>query len=230
MAKIRVLMADDHAVVRAGLRLMINAQPDLEVVGEAASSHEALSRAGTLAPDVVTLDLTMPGGSSIKTIERLRRECPPCRVLVLTMHDDPAYLRAVLAAGGSGYVVKTAPEAELLTAIRAVSRGRTFIGLDLADDKGHTLSGRQTGEGSACTAGPARPLSRRECEVLELLAQGHTHQAIGDRLFLSVKTIETYRARIAEKLGLRTRADIIRYAIEIGLLGREKLPPGDEAQ
>jgi two-component system response regulator NreC len=230
MAKIRVLMADDHAVVRAGLRLMINAQPDLEVVGEAASSHEALSRAGTLAPDVVTLDLTMPGGSSIKTIERLRRECPPCRVLVLTMHDDPAYLRAVLAAGGSGYVVKTAPEAELLTAIRAVSRGRTFIGLDLADDKGHTLSGRQTGEGSACTPGPARPLSQRECEVLELLAQGHTNQAIGDRLFLSVKTIETYRARIAEKLGLRTRADIIRYAIEIGLLGREKLPPGDEAQ
>src|SRR5262245_21763672 len=126
MPKIRVLIVDDHAVVRAGLRTMINAQEDMEVVGEAASSREALARAGELAPDVMTLDLTMPGGSSIKMIERLGRESPRCRVLVLTMHDDPAYLRAVLAAGGCGYVVKTAPEAELLTAIRAVSRGRTF--------------------------------------------------------------------------------------------------------
>jgi two-component system, NarL family, response regulator NreC len=229
MAKIRVLMADDHAMLRAGLRLMINAQPDLEVVGEAANGHEALSLAGTLAPDVLTLDLTMPGGSSIKMIERLRRECPRCRVLVVTMHDDPAYVRAALAAGGSGYVVKSAPEAELLTAIRAVSRGRTFVGLDLANDTGHTASGPQAGEGSACTSGPASPLSQREREVLELLAQGHTNQAIGDRLFLSVKTIETYRARIAEKLGLRTRADIIRYAIEIGLLSRDRFPPGDQA-
>src|SRR5215210_6683533 len=159
MAKIRVLMADDHAMLRAGLRLMINAQPDLEVVGEAANGHEALSLAGTLAPDVVTLDVTMPGGSSIKMIERLRRECPRCRVLVVTMHDDAAYARAALAAGGSGYVVKSAPEAELLTAIRAVARGRTFVGLDLADDTGHSASGQPAGEGPACTSGPASPLS-----------------------------------------------------------------------
>src|SRR3954467_6991625 len=157
MAKIRVLVVDDHSVVRAGLRTMIDAQEDMEVVGEAASSREAQSRAGALAPDVMTLDLTMPGGSSLKMIERLGRECPRCRVLVLTMHDDPAYLRAALAAGGSGYVVKTAPEAELLTAIRAVSRGRTFVGLDLADDKGHTVSGQPAGEGPACSSGPSSP-------------------------------------------------------------------------
>jgi two-component system, NarL family, response regulator NreC len=228
MAKIRVLMADDHAVVRTGLRQMINAQPDMEVVGEAASSHEALTQAGKLLPDVVTLDLTMPGGSSIKMIERLRQACPRCRVLVVTMHDDSAYYRAALAAGGSGYVVKTAPEAELLTAIRAVARGRTFVGLGLAEGAGNALAGRQTAEGASCAVGPAGSLSQREREVLELLAQGHTNQAIADRLFLSVKTIETYRARIAEKLGLRTRADIIRYAIEIGLLGPGMLPPGDE--
>src|SRR5215210_2583635 len=167
MAKIRVLMADDHAMLRAGLRLMINAQPDMEVVGEAASGHEALSLAGTLAPDVVTLDLTMPGGSSIKLIERLRRECPRCRVLVVTMHDDSEYVRAALAAGSSGYVVKSAPEAELLTAIRAVARGRTFVGLDLADDNALTGSGRPTGEGAACMSGPVSPLSQREREVLE---------------------------------------------------------------
>src|SRR3954447_4071806 len=128
MARIRVLIVDDHSVVRAGLRTMITAQPDMEVVGEAARSRDALSRAGELAPDVMTLDLTMPGGGSIKMIERLGRECPRCRVLVLTMHDDPAYLRAALAAGGSGYVVKTAPEAELLTAIPGRARGRTLRG------------------------------------------------------------------------------------------------------
>jgi two-component system response regulator NreC len=229
MAKIRVLVVDDHSVVRAGLRTMIDGQVDMEVVGEAASSREALSRAGALAPDVMTLDWTMPGGSSLKMIERLRRECPRCRVLVLTMHDDPAYLRAALAAGGSGYVVKTAPEAELLTAIRAVARGRTFVGLDLAADEDPSASGRQTFEGVARSAVRANPLSQREREVLKLLAQGHTNQAIGERLFLSVKTIETYRARIAEKLGLRTRADIIRYAIEIGLLGREMSSFEDQA-
>ncbi|HEX8203349.1 MAG TPA: response regulator transcription factor [Isosphaeraceae bacterium] len=229
MAKIRVLMADDHAMLWAGPRLMINAQPDMEVVGEAANGHEAVTLAGPMAPDVVTLDLTMPGGSSIKMIERLRRECPRCRVLVVTMHDDPAYVRAALAAGSSGYVVKSAPEAELLTAIRAVARGRTFVGPDLAPDLSDPASTRPAGAGPTGPAGPASPFSQREREVLELLAQGHTNQAIGDRLFLCVKTIETYRARIAEKLGLRTRADIIRYAIEIGLLGRDRLPPGDPA-
>jgi DNA-binding NarL/FixJ family response regulator len=222
MRKTRVLIADDHAVLRAGLRMLINAQPDLEVVGEAADCPEALRKARELSPDVLTLDLSMPGGGSVKVIERLREECPPTRVLVLTMHDDPAYLRAVLAVGGSGYVVKTAADTELLTAIRAVARGRTFIDLDLAANKGQEMFGNAQGSHPARATAPAPALSPREREVLQLLAQGHTNQFIADRLFLSIKTIETYRARIADKLGLRSRADIIRYAIEIGLIGPGK--------
>src|SRR4051794_4869708 len=175
MAKIRVLVVDDHSVVRAGLRTMINAQADMEVVGEASSSREALAQAGALAPDVMTLDLTMPGGSSLKMIGRLGRECPRCRVLVLTMHDDPAYFRAALAAGGSGYVVKTAPEAELLTAIRAVARGRTFVGLDHDGDEDRSGSGLHPVECPTRPAGRAVPLSHREREVLGLLARGHTN-------------------------------------------------------
>jgi DNA-binding NarL/FixJ family response regulator len=218
MAKVRVLIADDHAVLRAGLRMLINAQPDLEVVGEADHLKELSAKTAELKPDVLTLDLTMPGGSSVKAIERLREECPHTKVLVLTMHDDPAYLRAVLAAGGSGYVVKTAADTELLTAIRAVARGRTFVDLNLPETK--TML---SPHGVPGTAGPGA-LSPREREVLALLAQGHTNQAIADRLFLSVKTIETYRARIADKLGLRSRADLIRYALETGLLEAPKSP------
>ncbi len=209
MAKTRVLIADDHAVLRAGLRMLLNAQADMQVVGEASSAREALELALETRPDVMTLDLSMPGGSSVKIIEKLRTECPQTRVVVLTMHDDPAYLRTVLAAGGSGYVVKTAADSELLTAIRAVARGRTFVDLDMAKHS------------AVPTTGDASALSQREREVLNQLAQGHTNQEIADRLYLSVKTVETYRSRIATKLGLRSRADIIRYAMETGILGSD---------
>jgi len=214
VATIRVLLADDHAVLRAGLRLLINAQPDMAVVGEAASTHEALDKSRALDPDVLTLDLTMPGGNSIKLIERLRQECPRIRVLVLTMHDDPAYLRAVLAAGGAGYVVKTAADVDLLTAVRAVAGGRMFVDVSLTEGTEHV---DPRGE---IAAGPRglTSLSGREREVLALLAKGHTNQEIARKLFLSVKTVETYRARITGKLGLRTRADVVRYALEVGLL------------
>ena len=222
MAKIRVLIADDHAVLRAGLRMLINAQPDLEVVGEAANAREALTQAKALTPDVLTLDLSMPGGGSVKTIERLRQECPRTRVLVLTMHDDAAYLRAVLAAGGSGYVVKSAADAELLTALRAVARGRTFVDLDLDPLQAPLTLGQ---DATRPNSPGGQALSRRENEVLELLAQGLTNKEIAERIFLSVKTIETYRARLMEKLGLRTRADLVRYALEMGLLTSNKKPP-----
>jgi two-component system, NarL family, response regulator NreC len=221
MARIRVLLADDHAVLRAGLRLLINAQPDMEVVGEAANTTEARELARALAPDVLTLDLTMPGGSSVQLIERLRQEQPQTRVLVLTMHDDTAYLRAVLAAGGAGYLVKTAADAELLSAIRSVWRGRIFVDVDLNKGTPPAPLGGPAGAGAAAVPG----LSSREREVLTLLAQGHTNQEIAGRLFLSVKTIETYRGRIAEKLGLRTRAELYRYALETGLLGRAETGP-----
>jgi len=220
MAKIRVLLADDHAVLRAGLKLLINAQADLDVVGEATNAQEALLRARELQPDVLSLDLTMPGGGELRLIEQLREPCPATRVLVLTMHDDPAYLRVALAAGAYGYVVKTAADLELLAALRAVAEGRTFV--DLESSSGRVAAGEWRG---AAAAGGI--LSSRESEVLAYVAQGHTNQAIADRLALSVKTIETYRARLLEKLGLRTRADLIRYALESGLLrpGKESVPP-----
>src|SRR5947209_9604042 len=158
MARIRVLLADDHAVLRAGLRLLLDAQPDMQVVGEAADVAAALRAALETKPDVLTLDLTMPGGSSIKLIERLRQECPQTRVVVLTMHDDSAYLRAVLAAGGSGYVVKTAADAELLTAIRTVYQGRLYVDPQLHESRTPLVqSGAR--DGSAGKAGAA-PLSQ----------------------------------------------------------------------
>lgn len=215
MAKIRVLLADDHAVLRAGLRMLLAAQRDIEVVGEAADSRAALAQVLELKPDVLTLDLTMPGGGSVKLIERLAQECPQTRVVVLTMHDDPAYLRTVMAAGGSGFVLKSAADSELLAAIRAAAQGRIFVH---AQSAAENQPPRKPG---------AANLSQRELETLVYLAQGHTNQEIADRLFLSVKTIETYRARITEELGLRTRAELVRYAQEAGLLrdgGTSSLP------
>jgi DNA-binding NarL/FixJ family response regulator len=208
MARIRVLVADGHALFRAGLRLLLNTQPDMEVIGEAGDSRQVLSKVRELAPDVLTLELSMPGGGSIQAIEQIRQNYPRTHVLVLTVFDDPAYLGAVLAAGGSGYVVKTATETELFTALRAVCRGRTYIDAPF----GHR--GAKHGHGAAATH-----LSQREREVLVLLAQGHGNRDIAHRLFLSVKTVETYRARITNKLELRTRAELVRYALETGLLG-----------
>ena len=194
MAKIRVLIVDDHAIVRAGLRMLINPQPDMEVVGEAADGHEALCQARAANPDVLTLDLTMPGGGGLKILERLRQACPQTRVLVLTMHEDPSYLRAALATGALGYVAKSAVDGDLLAAIRSVAQGRTFVAMKLNESETHQVLGdRATRIGSAPRA-PVQLLSPREQEVLKLLAQGYTNQEVGTRLCLSVKTIETHRA------------------------------------
>ena len=214
MGKIRVLIVDDHAIVRAGLRMLINPQPDMEVVGEAATGHEALCQAREANPDVLTLDLTMPGGGGLKTLERLRQACPHTRVLVLNMHEDPSYLRASLAAGASGYVAKSAVDADLLAAIRSIAQGRTFVTMNLSDNGTHQVLGDQPTR----TESPVKLLSPREQEVLKLLAQGYTNKEVGTQLCLSVKTIETHRARIVDKLGLRSRADFTRYALEVGLL------------
>ena len=218
MSPIRVLIADDHAVLRAGLRMLIGSQPDMEVVGEAADGEEAVRQAVETRPDVALMDITMPGIGGIKAVERLRQARPETRVLVLTMHDVPAYLRSVLAAGASGYVVKRAADSELLSAIRGVHRGRTVLDPALAT---RVVQGglRKRNAVSPTAKGPSSVLSQREREVLELVAQGFTNQQIADRLGLSVKTVETYRSRLVEKLGLRSRADLVRYALDSGLLG-----------
>jgi DNA-binding NarL/FixJ family response regulator len=219
MKKIRLLLADDHAILRAGLRVLLDAQPDLTVVAEAADGHEALDRARVNRPDVAVVDLTMPGMSGVQTLERLRREVPATRLLVLTMHDDPAYAGLTLAAGATGHVVKDAESSELLAAIRAVHHGRTFV---------HTGSGVDSGTQLESATMVVPPLSRRERQVLELLARGHTNREVAQRLTLSVKTIETYRSRLSEKLNLHSRADLVRLAMDLGLLtmrGDEGLPP-----
>jgi two-component system response regulator NreC len=224
-ARIRVLLADDHAILRSGLRLLIGAQPDMEVVGEAGDVEEAVRLTKSIAPDVVTLDLGMPGGSGLAAIEKLLAAAPGTRILVLTMHEDPAYVRSALAAGASGYLVKSAADSALIAAIRAVERGRLFIEVQNREAMEALMTpGRAGSEAPAQIA----MLSAREREVLVLLAQGHTNQAIADRLGLSVKTVESYRARLIQKLGLKTRAELTRLAIDLGLVGSASSTPAEE--
>jgi DNA-binding NarL/FixJ family response regulator len=222
MDRIRVLVADDHAILRAGLRMLINAQPDMQVCAEAESTSEAIRLTGECSPDVVVMDISMPGGLASESVESIRRGRPQTKVLVLTMHDDPAYLVAMMTAGASGYVLKRSAETELLSAIRAIHRGGSFLDPTVAGD----VTQKAVRKKMAAHAGqPDRPphlLSAREQEVLRRIAQGHTNQEIADLFSLSVKTIETHRARLVKKLGLSTRADLVRYARESGLLGAEK--------
>ncbi len=219
--KIRVMIADDHAILRAGLRMLVNAQADMEVVAEASDGEKAVETARETRPDVALLDLTMPRLGGMKALEKMARDCLKTRVLVLTMHDDPAYLRSALAAGASGYLLKRAVDAELIAAIRAVHRGGIFVDPRLAGilvqdvlEKGKTKAGSRR---------PVNILSHRELQVLSLVARGYTSAEIAKLIFVGVKTIETYRSRLAEKLGLRTRRDVIRFAVQMGLLTPEAL-------
>jgi two-component system response regulator NreC len=210
--RIRILLADDHTVLRAGLRALLAAQHDLEVVGEASDGGEAVRLARALAPDVVVMDIGMPGTSGMDATARIRREIPAIRVLILSMHDDQGYLRQALKAGASGYVLKKAADTELLVAIRAAARGEVFLDPSMA--KGLVEEVVRPSPGSR---GPAL-LSAREEDVLRLLARGHTNQQIADRLCIGVKSVETYKARLMEKLGLKGRAELVRYALTHGFL------------
>jgi two-component system response regulator NreC len=209
---------DDHAVLRAGLRMLLDAEPDMEVVGEAGDGAEALRRILGLAPDVVLLDVTMPDMDGLEVLRRVRDDFPQTRVLMLTMHDDEGYLREALAAGSSGYVLKRAADIELLSAIRAVHRGGTYLHAAhtkvLFEDRAGQQRIQAAEEPESC-------LSLREEEILRLVALGYTNQQAADLLYLSVKTVETYRARLMAKLGLRNRAELVRYALQRGLLAEE---------
>ncbi len=213
---IRVAIVDDHAVMRDGLDALISSQSDMEVVGQAADADAVEPIVGRALPDVLILDVSMPSGSGIEAIQRVRRISARTRVLVLTMHDDQAFLRSALAAGAAGYIVKNAAGRDLLTAIREVHSGRSYVSITLSNEGlQHVL---ENVEASASDPLRQSGLSQRERQVLGLLAQGYTHRDIAERLDVAKKTIDTYRARIGEKLGLRTRADIIRYALENGIL------------
>lgn len=218
MDKARLMLVDDHKVLRAGLRTLINQQSDLEVVAEADSAREALRHADGTPLDLVILDLTLPGGGSLELISELVERGPLPRVMVLSMHNDPAYARAALGAGATGYVVKTVSEEELLAAIRSVRRGKAVVDLD---DEARTASVFGPG-GLRATRSPTDAtvgLSPREREVLCLLGHGHANTEVAVKLDISPKTVATYRARIGEKLGLKTTADFVRYATDTGLLG-----------
>jgi two-component system response regulator NreC len=222
--QIRVLIADDHAVLRAGLRLLLDAQPDMVVVGEADTAEQAMTLDAALHPDVVLMDLALPirtGGpntvpSGLEAIRRIKAERPEARILALTMYDDEGYVRAVLEAGGAGYVLKQAADMELLSAIRAVWRGGTYL------HPGHVqllLEGAPSTPDVQKDAGDSYELlSPREQQVLRLIALGHTNQQVADMLHLSVKTVETYKSRLMTKLDLTGRAALVRYALQRGLL------------
>jgi two-component system, NarL family, response regulator NreC len=218
MNRAKVVLADDHAVLREGLRALINSQPDMEVVAEAGTGPEAVEKVRETGARVLCLDLSMPGWGSAATIERVRAASPRTRVLILTMHDDPAYVRSAVTAGADGYILKTTPVARLIAAIRDVAAGERVIDGPLQAYLDHSPD-------HSPTAGKLQ-LSRREREVLELLSKGHTHQEIADKLFVSVKTVETYRARIRDKTGLKSRADFVRFGLDNGYLTQAD-NPGD---
>jgi two-component system, NarL family, response regulator NreC len=211
---IRIVVVDDHAVVRSGLRLLLDAEDDLEVVGDAGNIREAVFEVRSAKPDVVLLDVTMPDESGIDGLPKLQHEAPGAKVLMLSMEDDPSYVREAFAAGASGYVLKEAVDAEVVAAVRQVVAGKRYV---------HpALGARMVAADAAAQADAAAdPLSDREHEVLRLLALGHTNQEIARQLFISVRTAETHRAHIMRKLQISTRAELVRYAIQHGQLEPE---------
>jgi two-component system, NarL family, response regulator NreC len=206
---IRVLIVDDHAVVRTGLRLLLEREEDIEPIGEAGDAIAAVQMAKRLSPDVVLMDVVMPGTTGVDAAAEIRHVVPAARILMLSMQDDPSYVRQAFTNGAIGYVLKEAADAELVNAIRRVAGGDRYVhpslGAKLVGDSG---AGKPDDD----------PLSDREREVLSLLALGHTNQEIADRLVVSVRTVEAHRAHILTKLRLSTRAELVRYAIDAGLL------------
>jgi two-component system response regulator NreC len=214
---IRILLVDDHAVLRAGLRALLDAEPDLVVVGEAGTGEEALEKARELRPDVVVMDLSMPGMGGLEATRRLTQELKETRVLVLTMHGEEEHLLPVLEAGGSGYVTKSGADEDLIHAIRTVARGDVFLYPSAA---ALLLRGYRT-RADRGSADPLHRLTEREREVLVLTAEGFSSSEIGRKLNISPKTVDTYRSRIMEKLGLHHRSELVRFALQRGLLKAE---------
>ena len=208
---IRVIVVDDHTLVRSGLRLMLEAEEDITVEDEGGTADEAVRLARLHKPDVVLLDVVMPGRSGLDAVAEIKEAAPKAEVLVLSMQDDPSYVREAFAAGSSGYVLKDAADTELVTAVREVAAGRRYV---------HPTLGARlaAAEADAVSRAAADPLSEREREVLRLLALGHTNQEIAKMLYISVRTAETHRAHIMQKLRLTTRAELVRHALRQGLL------------
>lgn len=216
MTKLRIFLADDHMVVREGLKSLINAQPDMQVVGEAENGRQALTCAAELLPDVVVMDISMPEMNGIEATERLRNACPQTKIVALTIYEDTGYLRQLLKAGAVGYVLKRAVVEELVHAVRICAAGGSYIEPKLAGQVVSTYISR----GSSGSKSQDE-LSDRETEVLRFVAWGCTNKEIAAKLDISVKTVETYKVRLMRKLDLRSRVDMVRYALRQGLLRDE---------
>ena len=214
---VRVFVADNHGILRGGLRALINLQADMEVVGEAANGPDAEREIRVTEPDVVLMDISMPNGGGLAAIAAVKRVRPRTRIIALTVHDELGYLRAAGRAGADGYVVKRAVDTELLAAIRAVAKGRTFMDASVGQELARSplRSSRSDAERGRGVA----QLTSRELEVMRRVAEGFTNAQIADELQLGVKSVETYRSRVMEKLGLSSRVALVRLALECGLLG-----------
>lgn len=214
MGTITVFLADDHMVVREGLKTLISAQPDMAVIGEAGDGESALQQIQDYRPDVVIMDISMPELNGIQATERLKQRCPEVKVLVLSVHDDTSYLRQMLAVGAAGYILKHTAADALIQAIRIVAAGGLYLEPSLAE---HVV-GRYVRRPAAATELLGAELSEREREVVQRVVQGYSNKEIATQLNLSVKTVETYRSRALEKLGLTSRSALVRYALEHGWL------------
>jgi DNA-binding NarL/FixJ family response regulator len=214
-AKLRILLADDHETVREGLRMILNAQPDMQVVGTAGDGAEAITQCEQIAPDVVIMDISMPGMNGLAATLQLNEKCPGAKVLTLTRHADGSYLQQLMRAGAAGYVLKQSRPAELLHAIRSVATGAKYLDASMTAPVAGSYARTAPALPAADTA---TPLSPRETEVLRLIAWGNTNKEIAARLDLSVKTVEAHKANGMRKLGMRGRIDIVRYALLQGWL------------
>jgi two-component system response regulator NreC len=215
MNKIRVLIADDHTIVREGVRLLLDAQPDINVVGEAADGNQALSLARSLSPDIVLLDIGMPLMNGLEATRALKAELPKINILILTMHEGEDYFFRILAAGASGYVLKGAGSSELLNAIRAVYQGGVYLYPTMAKKlMSDYIKNQQAGA-------ETDPLTPRERQVLKLIAEGRTNREIAEELVLSLNTVQTHRLHLMEKLNLHNRSELIKYALRRGLIDAE---------
>jgi DNA-binding NarL/FixJ family response regulator len=214
MAELRILLADDHTVVREGLKRLIEAEPGLKLVGEVADGDAACREALRIRPDIVVMDVTMPGRNGAEATQELKQSCPEVRVLALTAHEEGGYVRRLLEAGASGYVLKRAAAHVLIEAIRTVAAGGVYLDPSVTGHVVQGFLGKPVGTAQV-------ELSQREADVLRLIAQGYSNKEIAARLEISIKTVETYKARSMEKLGLGSRVDIVRYALQQGWLGEQ---------
>ena len=212
---IRILLADDHTILRAGLRMMLNAQPDFEVVGEAQDGRQAIQEAQRLQPDVILMDITMPDMNGIEATRQIKKSLPETKVLILTMHEHDEYVFQALRAGASGYMLKEAADTDLISALRVIQNGQFYLSPTAQSVMvGDYLQRVRTGEEKDSYSS----LTEREREILKLVAEGYTNNKIAERLIISPKTVDTHRTHVMDKLNLHSRAELVKYAMRRGLL------------